>query len=321
VTPFGAALDRFLFRPADARTAAVFRIALAAMLAWVFWPAGWDPAGVRHVPGPDALYRDVFLTRPYWLAVLALLVLFAAGVRPRIVGPAAALLLAPLMFRAGRLPGRLVMEFTLVAFSFLRSDAVLSARRLPRLASRRPRAPAVRAGAAPDAGPIWPVRLVQLQLSVLYGVNALAKSTPEFLSGDVLMAQSFTLANFRADFTDGALTVGPLEVPVWAAGTAAALTEAALAIGFWIPRLRVPTALLGAAFHGALTSIVQIGFLDWVSLFLYSAFLLPFTTSVPAASGLRPPVPPPSRAGARAVSGDGDAGNAAPLPDSGIIPI
>ena len=110
--------------------------------------------------------------------------------------------------------------------------------------------------------------------------------------------------------------------PVWAAGTAAALTEAALAIGFWIRPLRVPTALLGAAFHGALTSIVQIGFLDWVSLFLYSAFLLPFTASVPAASGLPPPVPPPPRrAGARAVSGDGDAGDAAPLPDSGIIPI
>jgi hypothetical protein len=314
VSPFGAALDRFLFRATDARTAAVFRIALAAMLAWVFWPSGWDPAGVRHVPGPDALYRDVFLTRAYWLAVLALLVLFAAGVRPRIVGPAAALLLAPLLFRGGRLPGRLVMEFTLVAFSFLRSDAAWSARRLPHLLSRRPRAPAGRADAAADAGPIWPVRLVQLQLSVLYGVNALAKSTPEFLSGDVLMAQSFTLANFRADFTDGALTVGPLEVPVWAAGTAAAVTEAALAVGFWIPRLRVPTALLGAAFHGALTRIVQIGFLDWVSLFLYSAFLLPFTASAPAASA---PQAPPRAAANR----DDDAEGLAPLPDSGIIPI
>ena len=263
-----AAAERFLFDPADPSSVAVFRIALAAMLAWVFSPAGWEPESARHLPGPDALYRDVFLSPAWWWAVLAFLTLFGAGVRPRLAGFALAVLLAPLVFRPGRFPGRLVMEFTLVAFAFLRSDAAFSLRRRgDRLLPR------------PAAGPLWPIRLLQLQLSVLYGVNALAKSTPEFLSGNVLMAQSYALRNFRADMTDGALSLGPIEMPVWMAGTAAALTEYTLAIGFWFPPLRIPVALVGVGFHLVLTEIVQIGFLNWASIFLYASFLLPFARS------------------------------------------
>jgi hypothetical protein len=70
--------------------------------------------------------------------------------------------------------------------------------------------------------------------------------------------------------------VGPLAIPLWAAATATVLTEYSLALGFWFRRLRVPVALLGVGFHAALTLVIRIGYLDLVSVFLYSAFLLPF---------------------------------------------
>jgi hypothetical protein len=270
-----AALDRVLDAPANPRAVAVFRIALAGMLAIVFHSgvtAEWiGPA--RSSALVAEVYRVVVHTDPYWWLIVALLAAFALGAWPRPVGFTLVVLLAPLVLREGRFPGRLVLLFTLLAFSFLRSDAWLSIR-----ASRRETSTC-------RAGPMWPILLIQVQLSLLYGVNALAKSTEEFLRGDVLMAQSLMLPNFFVSLSDGALNLGPFAVPVWAAAVAAALTEYALALGFWFRRTRLPTALLGIAFHLALSRIMRIGLLDVVAVFLYSAFLLPFSRGDPVETG------------------------------------
>ena len=76
--------------------------------------------------------------------------------------------------------------------------------------------------------------------------------------------------------------MGLLAIPLWAAATATVFTEYSLALGFWFRRLRVAVAVLGVGFHAALALVIQIGYLDLVSVFLYSAFLLPFDRSARA---------------------------------------
>ena len=59
-------------------------------------------------------------------------------------------------------------------------------------------------------------------------------------------------------------------------GTGTVLVEYLLAIGLWIPRLRWFVALTGIIFHLWIAMVMEIFMLDWVSMFLYLAFLLPF---------------------------------------------
>ena len=204
--------------------------------------------------------KRLWHSAPYWLLTLAGLALFAAGWRPQVLGWLISVLLLPWFLAHGR-PSQQLLLFTLLAFSFLRSDARLSLWRGRQSAS---------------VGPMWPIRLIQLQLSIVYGVNALMKTTPAYLSGDVLIGMSRMLPNFLVDLSDGYLHVGLLAIPVALAAAASALTEYFLALGFWFRRLRIAAAVVGVLFHVILMRIVRIGMLDWASMFLYLAFLLPF---------------------------------------------
>lgn len=256
-------IERFLFAPADARSAAVLRMLLAAMIAYGFWSVGMtalSPLG--EIAGAAQWYRDLFLTPGYSIAIVALALLFGVGLAPRMTGLVLVVLLIPLASLSRGQQSRQVMLFALLAFSMMRSDARWSLRT------------AFGGAALPDAGPIWPVRLMQIQLSILYGINVLAKTTPDYLRGDVLVGLSRMRPNFLVDLSDGALHIGPLAVPVALAATASVLVEAFLAIAFWFRRTRWLAAIVGLAFHLALQQIVRIFMLDLVSLFLYLPFLL-----------------------------------------------
>jgi hypothetical protein len=263
VTAPGARLEAALFAPTAAVPVAVFRVMLAAVLVPAFWrverlrPLGDGAAAI------DRLYASIVFTSEYWWMAMALVVLFGAGVRPRATGLLAVAALLPLALVWGRQQSRLVLLFTLLAFAFLRSDAALA---LGGTAGARALGP----------GPMWPILLIRLQLSLLYGVNALAKTTPAYLGGDVLGGLSLMLSNFHVDLSAGSVQIGGVPVPVpWlSAGIVAA--EYALALGFWVRRLRWPTAVLGTLFHLAAMQVVTIGFLHVASVFLYTAFLLPF---------------------------------------------
>ena len=256
-------LERFLFAPVNPTYAGVFRIALALMLTVAFWPRG---RGLRFegysIPGLLYFYEHILF--PYWFPILVLLLLFGVGLRPRLLGIFLVVLLLPLPFEFGLHVSRQILLFTLLFFSLLRSDARLSLRW-------------GRQGPQPvTAGPMWPIRLIQVQLSVVYGVNALAKTTPEYISGQVLMGMSKMLPNFLVNLSDGYLHLGPLAIPVTILAIASVMTEYALAIGFWFPRLRVATAVLGVFFHIVTKFIIRIGMLDWSCMFLYLAFFIPF---------------------------------------------
>jgi hypothetical protein len=257
-------IDRALFAPLDPTATALFRIALAGMTVLVFWPTRWPlPVFLETTPALRSAYSDVFLTSGYWMGILAAAALLALGVRPRFAGAALAVLLLPLVPFEGRQPARQLLVVTVAAFSFLRSDAALA------IAWGRGHGPAL-------VGPSWPIRIVQMQLSALYAANAISKTTPDYLSGCTIETMMQTLPNFLVRPSDGHLVVGPLSIPLWLAATGVVLIEYALAAGFWMPRARGATAVLGVAFHAALRYVIRIGYLDLVALFLYAAFLLPF---------------------------------------------
>gem|GEM_PF-1235892 len=257
-------LARWLFASAHPQAVAAFRMVLALALLLAFTPHADLGADIRQHPRLVELYEQVFLTRWYWWGRLVPLGLLALGWWPRAMGVLLLALLFSLDLLSGYRESRQVMLMALLAFCFMRSDATWSVRAL-----RRP-------VVLVNAGPMWPIRLIQLQLSLVYGVNALAKLTPQYLSGDVLQGFSKVLPNFVADVSQGMLHLGPLAIPVWLGAVASVAVELALAIGFWVPRLRWTTAALGVTFHVGLKWIIRIGLLDYASMFLYLAFLLPF---------------------------------------------
>ena len=265
-------IDRFLFAPTDPVMVGAVRIGLALLLAYIFGShTEWEFSGRIDYPAIRHLYETIFHTEAYWWFYMALLALFGAGIASRPVGFVLLPVLAPLVLHLHTIAGRYIILCLLFAFVWLRSDSRLSVAGL------------WRNGPALSAGPMWPIRLMQIQVSLIYAVNALAKSSPAYLSGDVLMALSITLPNFLIDASDGWVRVWGMAMPVWLAAPASTLTEWALAVGLWFRRWRWAVAVLGILFHLMLKSIVQIGGLDHLSMILYLLFFIPFEREAPTA--------------------------------------
>jgi hypothetical protein len=120
--------------------------------------------------------------------------------------------------------------------------------------------------------PAWPVLLLKLQVSIVYGFSAIAKITPVYLSGLVIAI------NLRKS--------GPLSIPMeWRTpGIMSTLavfsvaTEAFLAVALWLPRWRWPAAIIGIGFHVTLVLLlipevaVQLAVFAVATLALYLLF-------------------------------------------------
>ncbi len=262
-------MNAFLFQPVDARAVAWLRIAFALALPFFFWSDYF----IRPDPVPKPLvwvYEHVIQTFCYWLAVVALCVPLAFGWRSRLFGCLLFLMLVPLDFWCPGPVSRQVLLFSFLAFLCLRSDTV----RVPWRIVDRSR--------LHSAGPVWPVRLIQLQLTLLYGGNAVAKSSASYLRGDVLMEYSISLTSFKLDMSGGVLELGPIAIPVALAAVGSALIEYFLATAFWFGRWKWIAAIVGIVFHWLLTFILTIFKLNFASIFLYLAFLLPLIPDDPA---------------------------------------
>lgn len=252
----------FLFQNLDSVAVAWFRIAFAITIPWFFRSSGLEP--MDCIPESlRAIYGQIFLSPSYYLCVVGLCVLLGCGWRPKFCSRILFLLLTPLDLLNGSSLSRQVMLFALFAFSFIPSSNV--------------RFPWIRPGkdVSLSAGPCWPIRLIQIQLTVLYGINAIAKSSPMYLHGYTLMDMSVSYPNFLVDMSNGYMTLGLITIPVALAGILSTLTEYTLALGFWSKRLKWFVAAIGVAFHLMLQQVVQIFMLGYVSMFLYLAFLLP----------------------------------------------
>jgi hypothetical protein len=263
-----ARLDQFLFAPTDARAVAWLRIALGLATPYFASSPGTPPRD--ETAALAWVHANIVFTQGYWLLILVVGLLLAAGWRPRLCSVLLLVLLLPLSGSSRGNQSRTVVAFALGAFAWLRSDAV--PRPWERLQDARAR----------SAGPCWPVRLLQLELTAVYGINALAKTRPSYLSGDALVDMSVALPNFLVDLRDGVLELGPLAIPLSLAAVLSAGTEWFLAFGFWVRRWRWAMAAIGIAFHWVLTFVLQIFRLDVATIFLYLVFLLPLVRTAAA---------------------------------------
>jgi predicted DCC family thiol-disulfide oxidoreductase YuxK len=121
-----------------------------------------------------------------------------------------------------------------------------------------------RGGARTDV-PAWPVLLLKLQISVVYGYAALSKLNPDFLSGSVVASY------LRRD--------GPLALPAdWRSvepmlvlSVLAICMEGFLAVALWLPRWRHVAFPVALALH--------VGIAIWLTptyaLSVFSLFMLP----------------------------------------------
>ena len=93
--------------------------------------------------------------------------------------------------------------------------------------------------------------LWRMQLSVLYGVTAIAKVNESFLGGDVLFG-----AVVAAPLWSSALPPPPTALLI-GAGVALIATELVLAVTPWVARLRRPGTLVAACLHAAAIPLVS----------------------------------------------------------------
>lgn len=258
-------LDSFLFTEINLHYLAIFRILLAIIILFVFFYIN-DSGHILYTDFYNYYeYYDLYIiTKPYLIIAGICVVLFGVGYRSRLFGFISVIFLFPLIFQYGLHISRQILISVLFSFSFLRSDQLLTLRNL--MGNKTETSPQ----------PIWPIRLIQIQLTVLYLVNAVVKSTPHFLSGEVLKGLSIMLPNFKVDLSNGYLDLGFIHIPVMLLGIATVVSEYFLAIGFWIRKLRIFTAIFGVIFHIILKQVVDIGFLDYVAVFLYLSFLIPW---------------------------------------------
>ncbi len=118
----------------------------------------------------------------------------------------------------------------------------------------------------------WAGRLLTVQISILYFWTAIAKLDPVWLSGETLASQ--VSVDWARDLArDIGSALGTDALGIWAiASVAVCLGELAVAAGWQIPKLRIPTLLLGLSFHAG---VEILGFkIGLFSYFMFTLYLL-----------------------------------------------
>jgi len=264
-------MNRLLDARMNARQVAVTRIgvALAVLLGWASSAEtlpGLAEPGVLRVPyvdwfpNPDAAVVALLLGA-WGIAAL----LFMVGWRTRVAGAVLTATLASVLFIDQQMYNNYLylMVLSVGLLTIADSGAALSLD-----ARGRERGGRERGGQQTVAA--WPVLLLCVQVSIVYGFAALAKLNPDFLSGSVVASY------LRRD--------GPLAVPdAWRAlepmlvlSVLAVCSEAFLAVALWSRRWRPAGLVVGLGLH--------IGITGWLvstnSLFVFSilmfALFIPF---------------------------------------------
>lgn len=274
--------DRFWFRDVETSTLALFRIAFAGVvLAWTISlaPALYSFFGDDGIlPGhPDGdlgawglLQIDssaAAVTALYLLLLVGALFL-AVGFKTRL---AAVVVFVCLVSFARRDPWVLNSgDLLVVVLSFYLmlapSGASLSVDRWLRTRSRFWEFP---------TRSLWPLRLIQVQVSLLYFFAVWAKLRGDTWNDGTAISYAFRIDDlerfpvpgFVADslVLSNLLTYGTLGV------------ELALAILVWNGKLRPWVLLLGVGLHLGIDYAVRVGFFSWAALAAYVVFLPPET--------------------------------------------
>lgn len=259
-------VQTFLFNPVNRKFLSIFRILVGIALLIVFYERNLEPTLIYSIDFFDVeyFYKEIFTSSFYYLILASLLILFTIGWKCRITGLLLSFLLFPLIFMHTMHVSRQLILFALFCVSLYPSSFHLSLFKLNNSSQKV------------DDFPIWPIRLLQFQLSFLYLINAYSKTTYGYLNGEVLKVYSETLTNFLVDLSTGYLEIYSVLIPVSILAIGTVITEYFLAVGFWFKKIRNLTAVIGIIFHLSLMFVVKIEFLGFATLFFYLAFLIPF---------------------------------------------
>ena len=111
--------------------------------------------------------------------------------------------------------------------------------------------------------PYWPIGLIMIQVSVVYGFSAITKLNDEFLTGRVLA---------------GVLRGGVISFPetlraprfLGAVAVAAVMVEAFIALALWSRRFRTVAFILGFGLHASITLLMA----DTLELLVFSLLMM-----------------------------------------------
>jgi hypothetical protein len=276
--------ERFWFRDVETSTLALFRIAFAlVVVAWTISLApalysfyGADGILPSHPDGPLGSWGLLQLdSGPVAVTIVYLLLLVGAlclvfGFKTRL---AAVVVFVCLVSFARRDPWVLNSgDLLVVVLSFYLmlapSGAALSVDRW--LAARR------RFWEFPMRS-LWPLRLIQVQVSLLYFFAVWAKLRGETWNDGTAVSYAWRIEDLERFPIPDLVTDSLLLVNLLTYGTLA--VELALAILVWNGKLRPWVLLLGVGLHLGIDYAVRVGFFSYAALVAYVAFLPPETVS------------------------------------------
>jgi Vitamin K-dependent gamma-carboxylase len=276
--------ERFWFRDVETSSLAVFRIAFAVVvLAWTISlaPALYSFFGDAGIlpshPEGDAGSWGLLQLDSGPAAVTALYLLLLVGALSLLVGfktrLAAVVVFVCLVSFARRDPwvlnsGDLLVIVLAFYLMLAPSGAALS---VDRWLEARPRF-----WEFPRRS-LWPLRLIQVQVSLLYLFAVWAKVRGETWNEGTAVSYAFRIEDLERFPVPGFVMDSLLLVNLMTFGTLA--VELALAILVWNGKLRPWVLLLGVLLHLGIDYAVRVGFFSYAALVAYIAFIPPETVS------------------------------------------
>ena len=239
--------ERFWFEPEPAATLVLLRVAVGAVV--LVWALAYAPdlaafAGPRGiVPGGSAAYL------PSHVALVVAAVCLVTGYRPRLAAAVAFLCLAWLHH---------VDPWTLNSGDALMRDIVF-----------------LLALAPPGPGRVspWALRLVQVQVSVMYLVAAASKLAGAHWRDGTAVSYPLRIPAMTRVHLPGDVTASPLAAHVLTWGVLG--TELAIGLLVWSRRARPWVLAAGVLLHLGIELTLRVGFFSWIVLACYVAFVQP----------------------------------------------
>jgi hypothetical protein len=271
-------LERFWFEPTDAATLGAVRIAFGAVT--LLWAMSLAP-DVGAFFAPLGVIGRVDGTSDPWawsvldlagsdFAVGALYIALLCGATGVLVGwhsraSAAVVLVAlvsferanPYVFNSGDSLLRLLALYLLIAPAGLAFSLDARRRGIPQ----------------PAYHPIWPLRLIQIQVSAMYLGAVWSKLDGEVWRDGSAVGYATRLPDLvRFPVSD---LLGRSELAVHVATYGTMLVEAALVVGLWNRRTRVYALAAGVIFHLAIDVSIRVGFFTLAVFTAYLSFADP----------------------------------------------
>ena len=284
------AWDRFWHTGAECSTVTLFRIALGLVaLSWGL-SLGLDLQAFYSQSGllPDPDYAPYRLTLSPWLrtdAALAVAYTVLIGSAVAVISGrgfrVAAVLLwlmvssfqydNPLVLNGGDILLRILCSYAALYALFLPWGSVASGSRPAGLRWRE----LFRDSVAPrfPAAPIWLLRLVQIQLTLIYPLSLIDKFRGDTWLDGTATIWALNLIEFERFPLPPVLRESLLVGNILTYGVLA--TEFVLPFLLWTRRTRLVAVSLGVGLHLVLNYALRLGFFGWIMVVAYLAFLTP----------------------------------------------